>query len=172
MPAGIYMKLSRRSSSRGQSVVEFALIVPLLIAIMFVIVELGVIFSTYVSLTNSAREVARAGSVYQYLTPEDLEGDTPAVARAKIDAVREAYMDSYLQATLNPIVAITSLDDLNPSSGDRYRYDDVSFPNAYRYGGKLIVDLEYDHQLFFNLFGDGTITLRSRSGMKIEPGGL
>ncbi len=166
------MKLSRRFPRHGQSVVEFALIVPLLIAMMFVIVELGVVFSTYVSLTNSARETARAGSVYQYPTPEDLEGDTLVDARAKIDAAREAYMDSYLQATLNPIIAITSLDDLNPASGDRYRYDSVRFPNVYRYGGKLIVDLEYDHQLFFNLFGDGTITLRSRSGMKIEPGGL
>lgn len=166
------MRSRRKSRLPGQSLVEFALIAPLLFAVLFILVELGIIFSTYVSLTNSAREAARSGSVYQYTTPEALDGVSPATARDTVDAAREAYMDGILQDTLNPIIRITSLDDLNPPSGDRYRYDDVSFPNAFRYGGKLIVDLEYDHQLFFNLLGSTTITLRSRSGMRIEPGGL
>ena len=49
---------------RGQSLVEFAVILPLLLLIVLAAVDLGMGFRTYIALTNAAREGARAISIY------------------------------------------------------------------------------------------------------------
>jgi Flp pilus assembly protein TadG len=56
----------RRDIARGQSLVEFALVlVPLLLLILGVI-QFGLIFNSYVTMTNAAREGARTGTIYVY----------------------------------------------------------------------------------------------------------
>ncbi|MCG0274878.1 MAG: pilus assembly protein [Thermosediminibacteraceae bacterium] len=55
------MKLFR--TQRGQAVVEFALVLPLLVLILFGVLEFGRIFHTYIVITNAAREGARLGAV-------------------------------------------------------------------------------------------------------------
>ncbi len=52
--------------SAGQSLVEFSLIVTPLMLLLLGIVQFGFIFNTYVTLTNAAREAARAGSIVVY----------------------------------------------------------------------------------------------------------
>ena len=47
----------------GQAMVEFALILPIFIAILFGILEFGVYFSHSLSVTSAAREGAREGIV-------------------------------------------------------------------------------------------------------------
>ena len=51
-------------SCRGQNLVEFGLVLPILIAIMLAIVDLGFIFFIRGSVENGAREGARLGSVH------------------------------------------------------------------------------------------------------------
>lgn len=53
----------RRHDDRGASAVEFALVVPLLLLIVFGMVEFGVAISRYASVTNAAREGVRAASL-------------------------------------------------------------------------------------------------------------
>jgi Flp pilus assembly protein TadG len=48
---------------RGQSLVEFALVLPIIILIIFGILEFGRIFSSYIVITHAAREGARIGAV-------------------------------------------------------------------------------------------------------------
>ncbi len=48
---------------RGQSLAEFALLLPLLMTILVGTLDLGRAFYTYVSLTNAAREAARYAAV-------------------------------------------------------------------------------------------------------------
>ena len=48
---------------RGQSLVEFALIMPMLLMITFGIVEFGRVLNAYIMCTNGAREGARAAAV-------------------------------------------------------------------------------------------------------------
>lgn len=43
----------------GQAAVELALVLPLLVLILMLIVDFGRVFTTYVALTNAAREGAR-----------------------------------------------------------------------------------------------------------------
>jgi Flp pilus assembly protein TadG len=46
-------------SERGQSLVEFALVLPLLLMVLFAIMDFGRIFQGYVTLANASREGAR-----------------------------------------------------------------------------------------------------------------
>jgi Flp pilus assembly protein TadG len=55
------LRQSRRS--RGQSLVEFALVLPILVILLFGTIQVGVTFGGYNGLINSVREAARYGSV-------------------------------------------------------------------------------------------------------------
>lgn len=48
-----------RSRERGQSMVELALIMPLVLVLLFAIVDFGRAYSAWVTITNAAREGAR-----------------------------------------------------------------------------------------------------------------
>ena len=51
-----------RSKPRGQSLVEFALVVPILAVLLMSILQIGLLFFAQVGLTNAAREAARNAS--------------------------------------------------------------------------------------------------------------
>jgi hypothetical protein len=144
--------------------VEFALIVPLLLMLIFGIIELGLLFSVYVGLTNSAREAARAGSVYQYTGTPFLSTDP--TAQSKVDAERQTYITNAISATLNPLVdpATVQVTILYTPTTVLPAY------HAYRSGDMLDVKLVHDHPLFFGLFGSQKITIKASSEMRIEPG--
>jgi Flp pilus assembly protein TadG len=58
--------MSRRiSSQKGASMVEFALVLPLLLLILFGIIEFGLLMYNKEMITNSSREGARRGIVYR-----------------------------------------------------------------------------------------------------------
>ncbi len=50
-------------SQRGAQIVEFALILPLLLAIMMLIIDFGFLVYNKAVITNASREAARAGTV-------------------------------------------------------------------------------------------------------------
>lgn len=52
-----------RRNQRGQAVVEMALVLPILLMLIFGIVEFGRILNTYMIVTNLSREGAREGAV-------------------------------------------------------------------------------------------------------------
>ncbi len=65
----IFVKLGiinqKVSDETGATVVEFAIILPLLMLLIFAIVEFALLFYNKTILTNAAREGARAGSVFR-----------------------------------------------------------------------------------------------------------
>jgi Flp pilus assembly protein TadG len=144
--------------------VEFALIVPLLLMLIFGIIELGILFSVYVGLSNSAREGARAGSVYQYTGTPFLSTDS--TAQTKVDAERQTSITSAISETLNPLIdpATVQVTIVYTSSNVLPNY------HAYRSGDMLDVKLIHYHPLFFGLFGSQKITIKATSEMRIEPG--
>jgi len=50
-------------SEKGASAVEFALILPILIILIFGIVQFGIAFNNYITITHAAREGARIAAV-------------------------------------------------------------------------------------------------------------
>jgi len=52
--------------ARGQSLVEFALVLTPLFLLILGVVQFGLIFNSYVTMTNAAREGARTGTIYVY----------------------------------------------------------------------------------------------------------
>jgi len=54
---------SRQRDPRGASAVEFALVVPFLLLIVFGIIVYGMVFAQSLSLSNAARQAARSGVI-------------------------------------------------------------------------------------------------------------
>jgi hypothetical protein len=53
-----------RKREDGQSLVEFALVIPIFLLVLFAIVDFGMAFHAWITVTDSAREGARLGSVH------------------------------------------------------------------------------------------------------------
>ena len=50
-------------NERGQTLTEFAMVLPLLFVLLFGIIQFGIVFNNYVTLTDAARAGARKGAV-------------------------------------------------------------------------------------------------------------
>jgi len=68
---------SNKFGHGGQDMVEFMIVIPLLLLILFGAIDLGRIFHAAITITNIAREGARHGSIY----PDATEGEIAAIAR-------------------------------------------------------------------------------------------
>jgi Flp pilus assembly protein TadG len=82
------MLLRRLRAEDGQGMVEFALVLPILMAILLGIVQFGVIFSNYETLTDAGRVAARKAATGR------IGGDNGAAAR---QAAKDAAADLNLQ---------------------------------------------------------------------------
>lgn len=82
-------------SQRGASTVEFALLAPIFVALLFAIVEFGLILYTQSMLTHASREGARFGVVFC----------TPRRTNVEIQAVVQDFLNSCgLTSTANVMV--------------------------------------------------------------------
>ena len=72
------MSKRQRASRRGQALVEFALVVPILLLLIFGIVDAGRLIYTYNTVANSARNAARVAIVNQSTTGTDTCNTTEA----------------------------------------------------------------------------------------------
>jgi Flp pilus assembly protein TadG len=70
----------RQSNERGVAATEFALILPVLLLILFGIIEFGMLMYSRTLITNASREGARAGIVQG--PPKRTEGEIVAIASA------------------------------------------------------------------------------------------
>jgi Flp pilus assembly protein TadG len=65
------MNRRRFKDEQGQTVVEFALVVPILLVILFGILQFGAVYNDYVTLTDATRVGARKAAVSRHsATPE------------------------------------------------------------------------------------------------------
>jgi Flp pilus assembly protein TadG len=67
-------------SERGQSLTEFALALPILALLLFAIIQFGIVFNDYVTLTDATRAGARTGAVGRQLA--DPAGSAVAAVRS------------------------------------------------------------------------------------------
>src|SRR5438067_9179484 len=82
-------------SEKGQTMVEFAMVLPILCVLLFGIIQFGILFNNYVTLTDAVRAGARKAAVSRQVS-----GTSPQ--QACIDQVRSSASDldlSKLQTT-------------------------------------------------------------------------
>lgn len=114
--------LGRQDSTKGQAILELALVLPILLMLLFGIIEFGRIFNASLVITQAAREGARLGvvggsdaevistvkTVAATLDPDRLEicidpPEPPAGSRARGDSLRVEV--DYSVPLVNPMIA-------------------------------------------------------------------
>ena len=140
--------------SRGQSLVEFSLILPILMILVFGILDFGLGLRSYISLSNAVREGARYASVGNPVGIEsDCNGMTNDTVYGRI-CVATGGLD---------------LTELDP---------DVSFPQGVAPGNSVVVSADYTYRFvtplgdLIGFFSGGTfpssIDLSSSANMRLE----
>lgn len=119
----LFWKANFLKREQGQSLIETALILPVLLLLVLGTIDIGMGFRTYIGLTNAAREGVRWVSI----NPDD-----PAGAKARVQA--EAGRVGLTEGDLGSGGYIVSFS-----------------PNRSRYGAgdRVTVNLEYQYQLLF-----------------------
>ncbi len=79
-----------KARERGVAAVEFALVLPLLVLVLFGIIEFSLILYDKAIITNASREGARSGILYRYPTP------TPAQLQTLVSSVVNQYCQNRL----------------------------------------------------------------------------
>jgi len=69
-------------SEQGQSMTEFALVLPVLALILFAVLQFGIVFNNYVTLTDAARAGARRAAVSR----QDPNRDSAVITAVKNSA--------------------------------------------------------------------------------------
>ena len=96
---------SRCKSEKGAAAVEFALVVPLLLVLVFGIIEFSRIYNAQISVTNAAREGARYMVVHSGTT---LISDTQNVVIAAAPSVTPAVTRT--QISISPTTCTSGTD--------------------------------------------------------------
>jgi len=119
----ILKRITRRKGEGegGQSLVEFALVLPIFLLVLFAIVDFGMAFHAWIAVTNSAREGARLGAVRGPATEVeqrvrdtagtlDQENLTVTVTNAEGDPGDSVIVDvSYAYSLMTPVADILAL---------------------------------------------------------------
>lgn len=108
---------------RGQSLVEFAVILPVLLLLVLGTVDLGMGFKTYIALTNAAREGVRWITIH----PSDQAGAKDRIAE---EAIRVGLEDGLL---------------VDNGFGVSFSPDQ----SEYAAGDKVTVNVSYEYEMLF-----------------------
>lgn len=134
-----------KKNSKGQGLVEFGLILPLLLVLVFGIIQYGIIFNGMITVTSAAKEGARIASVGG--TAGDVETRVENTLRASFLVAFDLKNDPDVKIVVTP-----SLD-----------------PDERTYGDPLVVEVEsYVPILVPMVMTNTTYTIRGRSQVRIE----
>lgn len=148
-----------RRYQKGQSIVEFAFVLPILVLFLIGLMYFGLMFSNYVALNNIARDAARSAAM--------LPDATYKVSG--FDTIREAYQNTFTNdSTKSPTVTIDSYFLPNstylwdPTKEEKFK---IEYEPSDINNGEVIVTLTADLDKsdgslagpFFNVVGRGTL---------------
>jgi Flp pilus assembly protein TadG len=156
-------RTTRPGNRRGIETVEFALVAPVLIFLMFGIAELGMLFHDYQILGTACREGSRVASLGGLTSSISARIDAAAIGLTAANITRTMEFASYDSATgWTSWTPLGNLADLTGNDAPKL--------------AQIRVTLTYSHQLMMgNLFsmlstspGGTGVTLRSRLVMLRE----
>jgi Flp pilus assembly protein TadG len=108
-------KKTRMKNEQGQTMTEFALVLPILVVLLFGIIQFGIAFNNYVTLTDAVRAGARKAAVSRNLS--DPAGACKAAVLAAADNLDKTDLATNLScsSTWAPASDVTVTAD--------YKYD-------------------------------------------------
>jgi Flp pilus assembly protein TadG len=112
------------NGERGQSLVEFSLILMPLFLVLLGIIQFGFIFNTYVTMTNAARDAARLGTIYVY---------DRTLTKAQNDLARNNSIKDQVKASMNGL----STSSPRFTTGSTWTQSGLTFTN-----GDLVITYE------------------------------
>ena len=158
------LTMARRSNQRGQAVIELALTLPLLLVVVFGIIDFGFMFQRYESVTNAAREGARLGVLQVSAGYTAVEAQNRAISYLQASGFNGTVRACGAAMLTNSMCALMTTQTVPITGSTPPKTVD-----------QVTVIVEYDHQYSFvgpimNLFGSGlgSIRLRSASTMRRE----
>jgi Flp pilus assembly protein TadG len=95
-------------NEQGQTMTEFALVLPILALILFAVIQFGIVFNNYVQLTDATRAGARKAAVSRQVT--DPVGTAVAAVRASAKDLKQSDLNITVSSTWQPTadVAVTA----------------------------------------------------------------
>ncbi len=87
-------------AQNGQTMAEFALVLPLLALLLFGVIQFGIAFNHYITLTDAVRAGARKGAVGRHLS--DPEGSVIAQVRASATDLKPAELAIDVESSWMP----------------------------------------------------------------------
>ena len=138
-----------RNAERGQSMAEFALILTPLFLLLLGILQMGLVLSTYVTITNAAREGARTATIQLY---------DRNLTKAQNDANRLAAAQSATTSTMGLLKKTAPQFDTATDVVVSYALCDTGGTNCVaesdtRTGQYVIVRVTYHQDLIIPLVG-------------------
>ena len=118
MGAALKKKIWLRDQ-RGQAVTEFAFVLPILALLLFAIVQLGIVFNHYVTITDAARAGARKAAIGRHILQAG--GDPVADAQAEVRASASDLDQASLQVSVDPSAGWAQGSDVSVSASYPYQ---------------------------------------------------
>ena len=151
------IRARRKNGEKGQALVEFALLVPIFLLLLFAVVDFGMGFYSWITVTNADREGARLGAVHAPLNV----ASSPCFGKASLDQCIEDRVRDASDLT-NEATKMT-----------------VTITNATGNPGQsVVVKVDYDYDLITPLAGlvefmsgdtiGPTLNLSSTADMRLE----
>jgi Flp pilus assembly protein TadG len=138
------IRAHRRDRSRGQSLVEFAVVFPIFILVLFGVIEFGFMLYSQMTVSNAAREAARVSVVDP--DPCSIQDLANATARAAASGLNATYL------TVTGAVASTG----SPANC-----------TTAKQGDSVTVTVQYTYHTFFPLFFGATFSQSQKVQMAL-----
>jgi Flp pilus assembly protein TadG len=87
-------------SEQGQTMTEFALVLPVLALLLFAVIQFGIVFNNYVTLTDATRAGARKAAVSRQTT--NPVGNAVAAVRASAKDLNQSNLSVTVTSTWEP----------------------------------------------------------------------
>lgn len=147
------IKTLKINNRRGAAAVEFAIILPLLVLLLFATIEVGLLIYNKQIITGASREGARAGIVL------GLDRENADALETESESVATAYCSDHL---------ITFGDSVDPLKIEA-KWKEVKDPVGPSFGDDLSVTVSYDYGfLVLGNLGFSPVTIDSTTVMRLE----
>jgi hypothetical protein len=141
----------RKSHDRGSAVIEFALVLPILVMLVFGIFQFGLFFNRQQGFHAAAREGARVGAI-PTTTADDIEG----------------RVDNALSGITGATGRELTISDIDPTEALAVLYTGADRPCFERQGQSVVVQLKVPTTIEIPLWGSKDLTITGRGEFRCE----